>query len=100
MDWWIIGWLRVDSCHHPWSPCQRQGDRNLGWRSVSGRPREGRPGLAGQPRAASFPGELVEQGVFAVMRGPDREVVIPCDAGLGGCPQHPPLGGLGEFVVA
>src|SRR6266550_4236194 len=47
-----------------------------------------------------FEGELVEEGVFAVVRGPDGEVEAPGDAGLGGLPKELGVGVLGEFVEA
>ncbi len=44
--------------------------------------------------------KLVEEGVFAVVRGPDGEVEAPGDAGLGGLPKELGVGVLGEFVEA
>jgi hypothetical protein len=44
--------------------------------------------------------ELVEEGVFAVVGGPDGEVVIPSDTGLGGFPQQAGVGVFGKFVEA
>jgi len=55
-------------------------------------------GLAGLDGGAGLLGELIEEGVFAVVRGPDGEVVIPGDAGLGGLPEEFGVGMLGEFV--
>jgi len=45
-------------------------------------------------------GELVEEGVFAVVGGPDGEVAAPGDAALGGLPKQAGVGVLGEFVEA
>ena len=49
---------------------------------------------------AGLLGELVEEGVFAVVGGPDGEVVVPGDAGLGGFPEEAGVGVFGEFVEA
>ena len=43
-------------------------------------------------------GELVEEGVFAVVGGPEGEVVGEGDAALGGFPKEARVGMLGEFV--
>ena len=43
-------------------------------------------------------GELIEEGVFAVVRGPDCEVAGPGDAGLGGLPEKFGVWMFGEFV--
>ena len=45
-------------------------------------------------------GELEEEGVFAVVGGPDGEVVAEGGAALGGFPELPGVGMLGEFVEA
>ena len=45
-------------------------------------------------------GELVEEGVFAVVGGPDGEVETPGDAALGGFPEEFGVGMFGEFVKA
>ena len=42
--------------------------------------------------------EFVEEGVFAVVRGPDGEVAGPGDAGLSGLPEEIGVGMLREFV--
>ena len=49
---------------------------------------------------AGFLGEFVEEGVFAVVGGPDGQVVVPGDARLGCFPEQPGVGVLGEFVQA
>jgi len=41
---------------------------------------------------------LVEESVFAVVGGPDREVAGPGDAGLGGLPEEFRIGVFGKFV--
>ena len=45
-------------------------------------------------------GELVEEGVLAVVGGPDGKVAGPGDAGLGGLPEEAGVRVLGEFVEA
>ncbi len=45
-------------------------------------------------------GELVEEGVFAVVGGPNGEIEAPGDAGLGGLPEDLGVRVLGEFVEA
>ena len=45
-------------------------------------------------------GELVEEGIFAVVGGPDGEVAAPGDAALGGFPEEFGVGMFGEFVEA
>ena len=45
-------------------------------------------------------GELIEEGIFAVVRGPDGHVVVPGDAGLGGLPEEFGVWMFGEFVEA
>ena len=45
-------------------------------------------------------GELVEEGVFAVVGGPDGQIVGPGDAALGGLPEEFGIGVFGEFVEA
>lgn len=45
-------------------------------------------------------GELVEEGVFAVVGGPDGDVAGPGDAGLDGLPQEFGVGVFGEFIEA
>jgi hypothetical protein len=45
-------------------------------------------------------GEFIEQCVLGVMGGPKGEVIIPGDAALGGFPEEPGVGVLGEFVEA
>ena len=47
---------------------------------------------------AGFVGEFVEEGIFAVVGGPDGEVVVPGDAALGGFPEETGVGVFGEFV--
>ena len=47
---------------------------------------------------AGFLGELVEEGVLAVVSGPDGHVVSPGDAALGGFPEKFGVGMFGEFV--
>jgi hypothetical protein len=49
---------------------------------------------------AGLLGELVEEGVFAIVGGPDGEVAGPGDAGLGGLPEEFGVGMPGEFVEA
>jgi len=49
---------------------------------------------------AGLEGELVEEGIFAVVGGPDGEVVAPGDAALGGLPEELGIGVFGEFVEA
>ena len=44
--------------------------------------------------------EFVEEGVFAVVRGPDGEIAGPGDAGLGGLPEEIGVGVLGKFIEA
>ena len=44
--------------------------------------------------------EFVEEGVFAVVGGPDGHVTIPGDAGLGGLPKEPGVGMFGELIDA
>ena len=45
-------------------------------------------------------GELVEEGVFAVVSGPDRKIVAQGDAALSGFPKKLCIGMFGEFVEA
>src|SRR5438093_607345 len=45
-------------------------------------------------------GELVKEGVFAVVSGPDGDVVGPGDAALGGFPKELGVGMFGEFIQA
>ena len=45
-------------------------------------------------------GELVEEGVFAVVGGPDGKIVAQGDAALGGLPEEPGVGMFGKFVQA
>ena len=49
---------------------------------------------------AGFLGEFVEEGVFAVVGGPDGGIEIPGSAAHGGFPKEPGVGVLGEFVEA
>src|ERR1051326_8120231 len=49
---------------------------------------------------AGLLGELVEEGVLAVVGGPDGKVAGPGDAGLGGLPEELGVWMLGEFVEA
>jgi len=44
--------------------------------------------------------ELVKEGVFAIVGGPDGEVAGPGDAGLGGLPEEFGVGMFGKFVEA
>ena len=44
--------------------------------------------------------ELVEEGVLAVVGGPDGHVVVPSDAALGGLPEEFGIGMFGKFVEA
>ena len=55
---------------------------------LSPRGGEGRAGRAG------LLDEFVEEGVFAVVRGPDGEIAGPGDAGLSGLPESLALGCL------
>ena len=45
-------------------------------------------------------GELVEEGVFAVVGGPKGDVEAPGDAALGGLPKEPCVGVFGKLVEA
>ena len=67
-------------------------------------PRGGEAGSAGgegrDAGSAGFAGEFVEEGVFAVVRGPDGHVVAPGYAALGGFPEEPGIGVFSEFVEA
>ncbi len=45
-------------------------------------------------------GELVEEGVFAFVSGPDGHVMAPSDAALGGLPEELCVGMFGELVEA
>ena len=45
-------------------------------------------------------GELVEESVFAIVGGPDGDVVGPSDPALGGLPQELGIGMHGEFIEA
>ncbi len=45
-------------------------------------------------------GELVEEGVFAIVSGPDRKIVAQGDAALGGFPKKLCIGMFCEFVEA
>jgi len=51
------------------------------------------------PARASL-GKLVEQSVFTIMGRPNGQVVIPGDPALGGLPEQPGIGVLGEFIEA
>ena len=42
--------------------------------------------------------ELVEERVFAVVGGPDGEIVIPSDASLGSLPEQLSVGMFGKFI--
>src|SRR5258706_3907592 len=53
---------------------------------------------AGVASGAGLAHKLVEQGVLAVMGGPDGNVVGPSDAGLGGFPKEFCVRVFGEFV--
>ena len=44
--------------------------------------------------------ELVEESVFAVVRGPDGDIARPGDAALGGLPEEFGIGMFGKFVDA
>ena len=61
---------------------------------------EGVDRAAGEAGGAGFAGELIEEGVFAVVGGPDGEIVVPGDAALGGFPEEAGVGVFGEFVEA
>jgi len=54
--------------------------------------------IPGALAGAGLLGELVEFGVFAVVGGPDGDVVPPSDAALGGLPEEFGVGVFGEFV--
>ena len=43
---------------------------------------------------------MVEEGVFAVVGGPDGDVAVPGDAALGNFPEELGIGVFGEFVEA
>ena len=58
-------------------------------------PRGGEGTHAGR---AGLLGEFVEEGVFAVVGGPDGEVAGPGDAGLSGLPEEIGVGMLRKFV--
>src|SRR4051794_37405285 len=60
----------------------------------------GRKKEAGVAGGAGFLGEFVEECVFAVVRGPDGEVVAEGDAALGGFPEQFGIGMLREFIEA
>ncbi len=45
-------------------------------------------------------GELVEEGIFAVVSGPDGEVAAPGNAALGSFPKEFSIGMFGEFIEA
>ena len=49
---------------------------------------------------AGLLGELVEEGVLAVVRGPDGEIATPGDTALGDFPKEIGVGVFGEFVEA
>ncbi len=57
-------------------------------------------GEAGVNGGASLVGELVEEGVFAFVGGPDGQVVVPGNAGLGGLPEEFSVWVFGKFVEA
>src|SRR5512133_400266 len=63
---------------------------SVGWGDLRGLGRGG----------AGFASELVEEGVLAVMGGPDGEVEAPGDAALGGFPEEAGIGMFGEFIEA
>ena len=67
-------------------------------------PRGGEVGSAGgegtHAGSAGFAGEFVEEGVFAVVRGPDCHIVAPGYTALGGFPEKPGIGVFSEFVEA
>ena len=44
--------------------------------------------------------ELIEESIFAVVRGPDGHVVTPGDSALGGLPEEFGIGMFGKFVDA
>ena len=44
--------------------------------------------------------EFVEEGVFAVVGGPDGHIAGPGDAALGGLPEEFRIGMFGKFVDA
>ena len=50
--------------------------------------------------SAGFAGEFVEEGVLAVVSGPDGHIVAPGDTALGGFPEEPGIGVFSEFVEA
>jgi hypothetical protein len=49
---------------------------------------------------AGLAAELVEEGVFAVVGGPDGDVAVPVNATLGDFPELTGVGVFGEFVEA
>ena len=49
---------------------------------------------------AGFAGELVEEGIFAVVSGPDGDVEAPGGAALGGFPEAMGVGMFGKLVEA
>src|SRR5580765_8533738 len=57
-------------------------------------------GWGGGAGGAGLLGELIEEGVFAVVGGPNGEVEAPGDAALGGFLEKLGVGMLGEFVEA
>jgi len=62
--------------------------------------RGGRSEGTGSAGGASFLGELVKEGVFAVMCGPDGQVMALGDAALGSFPEQFGVGMFGEFIEA
>lgn len=54
----------------------------------------------GDAAGAGLLGELVEEGILAVVGGPNGEVAIPGDAALGGFPELLGIGMFGELIEA
>ena len=56
--------------------------------------------MTGLPRSAGLLGELIEEGVLAVVRGPDGEIAGPSDTALGDFPEEFGIGMFSEFIEA
>src|SRR5208283_4073629 len=63
---------------HPWPLSQSDWERGTGRAGRLGRLTSGNACATG---GAGFLGEFIEEGVFAVVGGPDGDVVVPGDAG-------------------
>ena len=55
-------------------------------------------GGEGRAGGAGLAGEFVEEGVFAVVCGPDSHIETPGDPALGGLPKQLGVAVFGEFV--